>query len=97
LIAKARTIADTSMSTFYRTATDQAFQAIEADLPQQEIRYRYSGPDDKLTRPFCDQLIKAGKSYTREEISRMSNGQLPNVFLTGGSVELPALVDPRRS
>ena len=83
-IARARTLADTAMSTFYRTATDRAFQVIEKDLPQQEIKYRYSGPDDKLTRPFCEHLLRLDKGYTREQIDGMSNGQLPNVWLTGG-------------
>jgi hypothetical protein len=82
-IAKARTLADTSMSTFYRTATDRAFRAIEKDQ-KQETRYIYAGPDDKLTRPFCQRLVESGKSYTRAEIDRMNNGQLPNTFLTGG-------------
>ena len=73
-----------NMSTWYRTATDRAFQIIEEDLPAQEIRYEYSGLDDKLTRPFCEHLLEVGKAYTRAEIEKMDNGQLPNVFLTGG-------------
>lgn len=83
-IARARTIADTSMSTFYRTATDRAFQTIEKDLPAQELKYRYSGPVDKLERPFCRRLTDADKGYTRPQIDDMSNGQLPNVFITAG-------------
>lgn len=83
-IAQARTLADTSMTTFYRTAADIGYRTIEQDRPAQEVRYLYSGPDDKLTRPFCDHLIQLAKSYTREEIGRMNNHQLPNVFLTGG-------------
>lgn len=84
-ISTARTIADTGMSTFYRTATDRAFQVIEKEQPKElEIKYRYSGPDDKLTRPFCRHLLAVDKAYTRDRIGEMSNGQLPNVFLTGG-------------
>jgi len=71
------------MSTWYRTATDRAFQIIEKDLPAQEIWYECSGPDDKLTRPFCEHPLDANKTYTRAEIEKMDNGQLPNVFLTG--------------
>lgn len=82
-IGRARTIADTSMSTFYRTATDRAYQKIQAGQPE-PLKYEYSGPDDKLTRPFCEHLLQVGKSYTRPQIDRMSNGQLPNCFLTGG-------------
>ncbi len=83
-IGRARTIADTAMSTFYATASARSFAAIEKDLPQQELKYRYSGPDDKLTRPFCEHLLRTGKAYSREQIDRMNNGQLPNVFLTRG-------------
>lgn len=81
-IAKARTIAETSMSTFYRTATDRAFRIIEKEMPSQ--RYFYAGPVDKLERPFCRHLTDAAKSYTREQIARMDNGQIPNVFISGG-------------
>jgi hypothetical protein len=84
-IGQARTLGDTSMSLFYATATDRAYQTIEKDLPgEQELTYEYSGPDDKLTREFCEHLLAVGKSYTRSQIGRMSNGQLPNVFITRG-------------
>ena len=83
-IGRARTVADTGMSTFYRTATDRAFQVIQKDVPDQVLQYRYSGPVDKLERPFCRHLTDVDKAYTREQIDKMSNGQLPNVFLTGG-------------
>jgi hypothetical protein len=82
--AQAETIADTAQVMFYRTATAQAFAVIEKDLPEMEIRYEYEGPDDSLTRPFCDRLIQAAKTYTRDEIGRMNNHQLPNVLVTCG-------------
>src|SRR6266853_2704776 len=47
-IAEARTIGDTSMSVFYATMNDRAFQAIQDDVPELTLRYRYSGPQDKL-------------------------------------------------
>jgi hypothetical protein len=83
-IAKARTIADTSMSTFYRTAAARAFQTIQRDVPEMVLKYEYSGPVDKLERPFCRHLTTVDKSYTREQIDAMDNGMLPNVMLTGG-------------
>ena len=83
-IGKARTIADTAMSTWYRTAADRAYQIIEKDVPEMELRYEYSGPNDFLVRPFCRRLLSLAKSYTREQIDSMSNNQLPMVFLTGG-------------
>jgi hypothetical protein len=82
--AQAETIADTAQVMFYRTATAQAFAVIEKDLPEMEIRYEYEGPDDSLTRPFCDRLLHAAKTYTREEIGEMNNHQLPNVLITAG-------------
>jgi len=82
-IGRVRTIADTGMSTFYRTATDRAFQRIQAEQ-EAPLRYRYSGPVDKLERPFCRHLTDTDRAYTREQIDRMDNGQLPNVFITGG-------------
>ena len=83
-IGRATSLGNTAMSTFYRTASDRAFQVISRDLPEQVLRYRYSGPVDKLERPFCRHLTSVAKAYTREQIDRMNNGQLPGVFTTGG-------------
>lgn len=86
-LGESQNLAETSISTFYRTVTDQGFRIIEEDLPGFEIRYNYEGPLDKLTRPFCTKLerqSRAGKTWTRAEINRMSNGQIPNVFTTAG-------------
>ncbi len=44
--------------------------------------FMYIGPVDKVTRPFCLQHV--GRVYTRARIARLSNGQLPDVLLTGG-------------
>jgi len=83
-LPRVRTIAETSMTTYYRTLTDQAFQKIERDLPEIDQRYRYSGPLDSRNRPFCRRLEQADKSYSRPEIAAMNNGMLPNVFLSCG-------------
>ena len=86
-MAEAQNLAETSISTFYRTITDKGFQLIEEDLPEYEIRYNYEGPLDKLTRPFCTKLerqSREGKTWTRKQINKMNNGQLPNVFTTCG-------------
>lgn len=80
-------IAETSISTFYRTITDRGYEIIEADLPGFDIRYNYEGPLDKLTRPFCTKLEKqarGGKTWTRAQIDKMDNGQLPDVMRTCG-------------
>jgi len=85
-IGRARTVADTGMSTFYRTASSRAYDIIQKDVPGQVLRYRYSGPDDKLTRHYCEEMLARTKKkgLTREEIDQYPNGQLPNPFLTGG-------------
>ncbi len=77
-------LAETATATYYRIIADRGYQIIEQDLPSQEVRYKYAGPDDKLTRPFCRHLVEAGKSYTRAEIDEMDNGQIPNVFISAG-------------
>jgi len=82
--AQAKTLADTSVSSFYRTIADQAYQKIEADLPKGSARYFYAGPDDDLERDFCANLTGKGLTYTREQIEGMDNGQIPGVFTSCG-------------
>jgi hypothetical protein len=87
-VGRAESLADTAIATWQRTATDRAFQFIEKDLPLMEIRYKYAlGPDDRKTRPWCETKIdqtKAGKTWKREEINAMDNGQIGNVMVTCG-------------
>ncbi len=73
---QARTLHDTAVSTYSR-------QVRQLGLPgEPDDRFLYMGPFDGRTRPFCRNLI--GEVHTREEISRMSNGQIAGVLLTGG-------------
>jgi len=74
--AQIRTLYDTSVSIFGRQV--EALQA--GDDP--ETPFAYMGPADEKTRPFCRQHV--GRVYTRAEIDAMDNGQIDNVFLTGG-------------
>lgn len=87
-VPQAMTLADTALSTFYRTITDRGFRIIERDLPKGvTLTYKYGGPDDVFTRPFCRDLLfqtASGVTWTRAEIDEMDNDQLPNVFLTCG-------------
>lgn len=71
-----RTLYDTSLSIYGRQV--EALQA--GDEP--ETTFAYLGPVDDVTRPFCYQY--AGRVMTRAEIDDLDNGQLDNVFLTGG-------------
>lgn len=80
-------LAETATVTYYRIIADRGYQIIQADLPSIELRYGYYGPLDKLNRPFCRKLEterRAGKSWTRADIDAMSNGQIPNVFISAG-------------
>lgn len=88
-VGEARNLAATGISTFYRTVANTGYKAIEDDLDTFEIRYTYMGPPagDKLIRPFCAKLMKqayGGRTWTRAQIEAMNNGQLPDVFNTGG-------------
>lgn len=82
-VAAARTWADTAVTSWYRTASSLTFDKIQAETPQ-PLKYRYSGPEDLKTRPFCESLLLSDKTWTRDEIDQMDNGQLPNVFITCG-------------
>lgn len=74
--AHIRTLYDTSVSIFGRQV-----EALQAGNDPETL-YVYLGPDDEKTRPFCHRHV--GKVYARAEIDEMDNGQLDNVFLTGG-------------
>lgn len=71
-----RTLYDTSVSIFGRQV--EALQA--GDDPGKA--FLYAGPDDEKTRAFCRAHV--GKVFTRAEIDTMDNGQIDNVYLTGG-------------
>lgn len=71
-----QTLYDTSVSIYGRQV--EALQA--GDDP--ETPFAYMGPADGKTREFC--LDHVGKVYTRAQIDALDNGQIDNVFLTGG-------------
>jgi hypothetical protein len=71
---QARRLYDTTVNVFARQ--------VEAMKSQPGDVYAFLGPADTKLRPFC--LEHVGKVYTREQIDALDNGQIPNVFLTGG-------------
>lgn len=85
-IGQATTIGNTAVNMFLATASERAFNVIAEGLPPNALRYRYSGPADKLEREFCRHLTDADKSYTRAQIDKMDNGQLPNVMISRGGI-----------
>ncbi len=74
---QARTLHDTAVSTYARQVRQLGLPGEGGD------RFLYVGPDDGVTRPFCQAQL-ADPIKTRDEIGSLSNGQLPNVLLTGG-------------
>lgn len=74
--AVARTVYDTAISTFSRQVDQMQSNG------QPDEAFLYVGPVDQKAREFC--LDHVGRVYTRAEIDRMDNGQLPNVLVTGG-------------
>ena len=85
-LPEAVTLAETSTTMFFRTATDRGFAKIEAGLAPGAVRYQYEGPRDKLTRPFCQRMLTRTreKPLTREKIEGADNGQIPNPFVSAG-------------
>lgn len=74
--SRLRTLYDTTVSIFGRQV-----EAMKSTGDADEV-FAYLGPVDERLRPFCRAHV--GKVYTRTQIDAMDNGQLPNVFLTGG-------------
>ena len=68
------TIINTQISAFNRSVT--AMAAEEAGVE----RFKYVGP--KPDRPWCTPRV--GKTFTKDEISKMDNGQTSDVMLTAG-------------
>lgn len=80
LESQLQTEVDTMLSGFSRTVTANKASELGLDL------FIYIGPDDKITRDFCDEVLsKDPPIYTREEISAMDNGQgLDAIIYCGG-------------
>lgn len=77
-VSEARTLYDTTAAVFTRQV-----EALKApSTPPAETAYLFAGPADVRNRAFCQ--ARVGTVWTRDRILGMDNGQLPNVFLTGG-------------
>lgn len=77
--------AETVVGTAFN-AIDRSVTAGTVDAEDPDIVYLYVGPSasdgDKITRPTCKHIVN--KWATREQIARLENGQIPDVFLHGG-------------
>lgn len=68
---------NTATSGFYRSITQAKAKELNVDL------FAYVGPDDGITRPFCD--ARVNKIYTRAQIAKWDNGtKLPADVYGGG-------------
>lgn len=72
----------TTARTWYDTQTSVFTRQVESLKFGDASTFLYAGPTDSKLRPFCQQHV--GKVYTKAAIDGLTNGQLPNVFLTGG-------------
>lgn len=79
LPATIKTELNTALMVFNRTVSQNKADELGFKL------FLYVGPDDKITRPFCKNLLdKNPPIYTAEEINAMNNGQGLNVRTAGG-------------
>lgn len=70
---------NTAVMAFNRTITASKAEELGLNL------FLYTGPDDDVTRPFCDHLLDRNPAiYTKEEIDRMDNKQGLSVMTYGG-------------
>ena len=74
--ANAYTIANSSLLDFAQRSQNVAATEAGAEW------YAFLGPDDNVTRPFCQALLD--KRFTIEQIDQLDNGQIPDVFNSRG-------------
>lgn len=69
------------------TMTQGFSRAVTADVGKSLgfTLWEYIGPEDSITRPFCDKLLQKNPPiYSEDEIARMDNGQGLDVMTYGG-------------
>jgi len=79
MVSNLETEINTALMAFNRTVTTSKAQSLGFDL------FIYLGPEDDITRPFCEDLLQEDPAiYTIEEIQDMDNGQGLPVLQYGG-------------
>lgn len=77
--ANIKTELNTALMSFNRAVQARKAEELGFDL------FIYTGPDDNVTRPFCEELLERDPPiYTIEEINAMDNGQDLPVLISGG-------------
>lgn len=81
-VGSATTEARTMIAEYDRSVQEEATQGAERD--GFELVRVYLGPEDKITRPFCRELV--GKAFDRSEIAALNNSQtsVAPLFSGGG-------------
>lgn len=68
----------TGLSGFHQAVKNNAAAEVDIEL------FAYLGPDDDITRPFCQDIIERGRVFTFDEIKAMNNEQGLPVEIYGG-------------
>ena len=84
LPTRVASLADTLITTHYRTIQSLSYEAVEEEVGR-ELAYRYFGPRDKLNRPFCKRVLASNTPRTKAQIQALSNPSgLGDTFRTCG-------------
>lgn len=81
-LGTAKTWADTSLHQFERHTRKMMYD----NNPEIE-RFSYVGSLDNVTRPFCRSLLldsRNERGFSRDEIDSLNNGQIDDVWISGG-------------
>jgi hypothetical protein len=76
--AQLETELNTALSAFNQAITNQKADEVGLNV------FVYLGPDDKVTRPFCKDVIDKGRVFSRAQIEAMDNEQGLPVMEAGG-------------
>lgn len=76
LLVQLKSEINTELLNEFQRQNNEAMEGTDPD------GYVYLGPDDRVTRPFCEALV--GKWLTREEIDMLDNQQMGDCFVTRG-------------
>ena len=79
-VGSATTEARTMIAEYDRAAQEEA--TLGAEREGYEFLRVYLGPEDRITRPFCRELV--GKAFDRDEIAGLNNGQTATAPLFSG-------------
>ena len=79
-LPQAMTEANTRMAEFDRAVQDASMN--EADPDESDLLRVYIGPDDRITRPFCDRVIN--KAFTPAQARKLDNAQTGHPLINGG-------------